>query len=81
MIAKEVGNLEGITKADNYYYITDWEAGKLLKIHAESGEVTELLTGLINPIDPDYIKELGVIGFPQHATNQVLFVKVGATTN
>lgn len=76
VIAKEVGNLEGITKAGNYYYITDWAAGKLLKVQAESGVVTELLSGLKNPTDPGYAKELGVLSFPQHTGNQVLFMNL-----
>ncbi len=74
IIAKEVGNLEGITKAENFYYITDWAAGKLLKVHAETGAISEKIKGLTNPTDPGYAKELGVISFPQHTGNQVLFI-------
>lgn len=76
VIAKEVGNLEGVTKAENEYYLTDWAAGKLLKVQAESGVVTELLSGLKNPTDPDYAKELGVLAFPQHTGSQVLFMNL-----
>jgi hypothetical protein len=76
VIAKEVGNLEGVTKAENYYYLTDWAAGKLLKVQAESGVVTELLSGLKNPTDPGYAIELGVLSFPQHTENQVLFMNL-----
>ena len=78
VLSKEAGNLEGITKAGDFYYVTDWAAGKLLKIHAESGEVSELLTGLRNPTDPGYAKELGVVAFPQHTGDQVLFIQVEA---
>lgn len=78
IIAKEIGNLEGITKAGNYYFITDWAAGKLLKVQAESGVVTELLSGLKNPTDPGYAKELGILSFPQHTGNQVLFMNLEA---
>jgi Cu/Ag efflux protein CusF len=76
VIAKEVGNLEGITKAGNSYYITDWAAGKLLKVHAETGAVTEKIKGLTNPTDPGYAEELGLISFPQHTGNQVLFITI-----
>ncbi|PQB07671.1 hypothetical protein BST83_11280 [Polaribacter filamentus] len=76
-ILKEVGNLEGITKAGKYYYITDWASGKLLKVNPKKGKVTEFLTGLNHPTDPNYSKELKVLGFPQHGTNQVLFIKIG----
>jgi hypothetical protein len=64
--------------AEDFYYVTDWAAGKLLKIHAETGKVTELLTGLRNPTDPDYAPELGVVAFPQHTGDQVLFIQVKA---
>ena len=76
VLSKEAGNLEGITKAGDNYYVTDWAAGKLLKIHAETGRVGELLTGLRNPTDPGYAPELGVLAFPQHTGDQVLFLQV-----
>lgn len=80
VLSKEAGNLEGITKAGDYYYVTDWAAGKLLKIHAETGKVSESLTGLRNPTDPGYAKELGVLAFPQHTGDQVLFIKIDPAT-
>lgn len=68
----EIGNLEGVTKADNgSYYVTDWMSGKLLKIN-ENG-VKTVLSGLKNPTDPDYSKELNVVAFPEHNGNQVTF--------
>jgi len=76
MLSKEAGNLEGITKAGDSYYITDWAAGKLLKVHAGTGKVSELLSGLQNPTDPGYAAELGVVAFPQHSTNQILYFRV-----
>ena len=76
VLSKEAGNLEGITKVGNFYYVTDWAAGKLLKIHSETGEITELLNGLRNPTDPGYAKELGVLAFPQHTGDQVLFIQM-----
>jgi sugar phosphate isomerase/epimerase len=79
LLSKEVGNLEGITKAGDFYFITDWAAGKLLKVHAATGQVSELLTGLRNPTDPGYAKELGLIAFPQHTGDQVLFIRVAPT--
>lgn len=75
-LSKEAGNLEGITKAGDCYYITDWASGKLLKVHAGTGAVTDLITGLRNPTDPDYAKELGVLAFPQHNGNQVLLIRL-----
>lgn len=76
ILIKELGNLEGITKAGRFYYITDWAAGKLLKVHPGKQTVEALITGLKNPTDPDYAKELGVLAVPQHGTNQVLFIKL-----
>jgi sugar phosphate isomerase/epimerase len=76
VLSKEAGNLEGITKAGDFYYVTDWAAGKLLKIHAETGQVSEALAGLRNPTDPGYAPELGVLAFPQHTGDQVVFMRV-----
>lgn len=76
ILMKELGNLEGITKAGKFYYITDWAAGKLLKVNPRKKSVTDLISGLNNPTDPDYAKDLGVLAFPQHGTNQVLFLKL-----
>jgi len=76
VLSKEAGNLEGITKAGEFYYVTDWAAGKLLKIHDETGRVSELLTGLRNPTDPGYAPELGVLAFPQPSGDQVLLMQV-----
>jgi streptogramin lyase len=81
MLSKEAGNLEGITRAGDHYYVTDWAAGKLLKIHAATGQVSDLLTGLRNPTDPGYAPELGVVAFPQHTGDQVLFIKLEAVAN
>jgi hypothetical protein len=76
VLSKEAGNLEGITKVGDFYFVTDWAAGKLLKIHSETGKIIELLTGLRNPTDPGYAKELGVLAFPQHTGDQVLFIQM-----
>jgi sugar lactone lactonase YvrE len=75
VLVKEVGNLEGIAKAGKHYYITDWASGKLLKVNAKKGEVIEFISGLKNPTDPNFSKELNTLAFPQHGTNQVLFIK------
>jgi hypothetical protein len=73
-LVKNVGNMEGITKAGKYYYITDWAAGKLLKVDPKKKTVVDLISGLSNPTDPNFAPELNVIAFPQHGTNQVLFI-------
>ncbi len=75
LLAK-IGNLEGITKAGRYYYITDWFAGKVLKVNAKQKNVVDFIAGLKNPTDLNYSAELNVIAIPQHGTNQVLFVKL-----
>ena len=77
VLVKKVGNLEGITRAGKYYYITDWASGKLLKVNPKKGTVVDFITGLRHPTDPNYSKELKTLGFPQHGTNQVLYVKLG----
>lgn len=73
-LVKEVGNLEGIAKVGKHYYITDWAAGKLLKVNAKKGRVVDFISGLKNPTDPNFSSEINVLAFPQHGTNQVLFV-------
>ncbi len=75
-LVKEVGNLEGITKAGKYYYITDWASGKLLKVNPKKGIVIDFITGLKHPTNPNFAPELNILAFPQHGTNQVLFVKL-----
>lgn len=68
----EIGNLEGITKySDGSYYVTDWMNGTLLKINTTGVKV--VLSGLKNPTDPDYSKELNVLAFPEHNGNRVIF--------
>ncbi|WP_147303009.1 NHL repeat-containing protein [Marinoscillum furvescens] len=75
-LVPEVGNLEGITKVGKYYFITDWAAGKLLQVDPRKKSVTTLLSGLSHPTDPGYSAERKVLAFPQHGTNQVLFLDV-----
>lgn len=76
-LVQEVGNLEGITKAGKYYYITDWAAGTLIKVDPKKKTKSIVLRGLSHPTDPMYSKELGIIAFPQHGKNQVLMIRVG----
>lgn len=75
-LIKQIGNLEGITKVGGQYFITDWSAGKVLKVDTKQKLVTDYIVGLKNPTDLDYSPELNVLAFPQHGTNQVLFVKL-----
>jgi sugar phosphate isomerase/epimerase len=75
-LIKQIGNLEGITKVGKHYFITDWAAGKVLMVDAAQKIVTDFIVGLKNPTDPDYSPELNVLAFPQHGTNQVLFIKL-----
>lgn len=75
VVSPLAGNLEGVTKAGDYYYITDWASGELLQINAKTGERKVALSGLSHPTDPDFSKDLGVIAFPQHGVDQVLFYR------
>jgi DNA-binding beta-propeller fold protein YncE len=76
ILLSKIGNLEGITKAGKYYYVTDWFAGKVLKIDPKQKKVIDFISGLKNPTDLNYSPELNVIAIPQHGTNQVLFVNL-----
>ncbi len=75
-LVAEVGNLEGVTKAGKHFYITDWAAGTLIKVDAKKGKIVDLISGLSHPTDPGYAQELGVVAFPQHGKDQVLFIQV-----
>ncbi len=75
-LIKQVGNLEGIAKAGRNYYITDWASGKLLKVNPVEKTVVDFISGLRNPTDPYYSKELQILAVPQHGTNQVLFINI-----
>jgi endonuclease/exonuclease/phosphatase family metal-dependent hydrolase len=81
VILSKIGNLEGITKAEDHYYISDWSAGKILKVDAKQKNVIDFVTGLKNPTDLDYASELNVLAIPQHGTNQVLFVNLSKNYN
>jgi catechol 2,3-dioxygenase-like lactoylglutathione lyase family enzyme/streptogramin lyase len=70
----EVGNLEGIAKVGDAYYITDWMSGQLLRVDKEGSKV--VVWGLKNPTDPNYSEELSVLAIPEHGNNRVLFVKL-----
>lgn len=70
----KVGNLEGIAKVGDEYYITDWMSGLVLRVGREGFEV--VVSGLKNPTDPNYSNELGVLAIPEHGTNRVLFIKL-----
>ena len=76
ILMSKIGNLEGITKVGKHYYITDWFAGKVLKVDANKKVTVDFISGLKNPTDLSYSPELQTIAIPQHGTNQVLFVKV-----
>jgi len=69
-----VGNLEGIAKVGDDFYITDWLSGRLIRVHKEGFEI--VLSGLQNPTDPNYSTELGILAIPEHSTDGVLFLKV-----
>ena len=70
----EVGNLEGIAKVGDDFYITDWMSGLLLRVNKEGFEV--VISGLNKPTDPNYSEELGVLAIPEHGNNRVLFIKL-----
>jgi len=76
VLISKMGNLEGITKAANYYYVTDWFSGKVLKVDAPRKTVSTFISGLKNPTDPNFAPELNVLAIPQHGTNQVLFINL-----
>ena len=70
----EVGNLEGIAKVGDDFYITDWMSGQLLRVRKNGFKA--VMSGLKNPTDPNYAEELGVLAIPEHGTNRVLFINL-----
>lgn len=70
-----IGNLEGITKSSkNNFYVTDWMNGVLFRVNRNG--VKKVLSGLKNPTDPDYSKEMNIIAFPEHTGNRVIFLQL-----
>jgi sugar lactone lactonase YvrE len=76
VLISKMGNLEGITKVADNYFVTDWFSGKVLKVNAQQKIVSTFVSGLKNPTDPNFAAELNVLAIPQHGTNQVLFINV-----
>ncbi|QBN17894.1 SMP-30/gluconolactonase/LRE family protein [Flavobacterium nackdongense] len=76
VLISKMGNLEGITKADNFYFVTDWFSGKVLQVDVRQKTVSTFISGLKNPTDPNFAPELNVLAIPQHGTNQVLFINL-----
>jgi sugar lactone lactonase YvrE len=76
VLISKMGNLEGITKAADNYFVTDWFSGKVLKVNAQQKTVSTFVSGLKNPTDPNFAAELNVLAIPQHGTNQVLFINL-----
>jgi sugar phosphate isomerase/epimerase len=70
----EVGNMEGLTRANGVIYATDWMRGALIRETATGWE--DVLKGLKNPTDPGYAPELGVVAVPEHTGNRILFLLV-----
>lgn len=67
-----VGNLDGV-EADGHgaYYVTDWIAGKLMRIDA-AGKVELLLTPGPGSADLTFIKSTGMLIIPMMHTHQLL---------
>lgn len=70
----KIGNLEGIAKVADDYYVTEWMTGQLLRINKDGFKV--VMSGLKHPTDPGYSEELGILAVPEHGTNRVLFINL-----
>ena len=53
---------------------TSSELSTLISRYKSREFVVDYISGLSNPTDPCFAPELNVIAFPQHGTNQVLFI-------
>lgn len=74
---KPIANLDGLVKYNNYYYVTDWTGGRLLKV-STSGEVTEVVTGFNQFADLGIDAEKGLILVPEMSKNRFIAVNLEA---
>lgn len=70
-----LGNMDGITKAGNYMYGTDWMDGRIFKFD-EKKKPHVWAQGFSHIADVGYSEELKVIGIPEMSTNRVYFIEV-----
>ena len=73
---KPIGNLDGLEPdGKGNYYVTDWMAGKLLRI-TPSGDVTLVLQLKQGPSDHEYIVDQKLVIIPMMNENQLVAYRV-----
>ncbi len=71
-----IGNLDGVeTDSKGVFYVTDWMAGKLLRI-SKTGEVEELLVLEQGMADHEYLQDQNIILLPMMMGNTLLAYKI-----
>ncbi|MBO9667567.1 MAG: SMP-30/gluconolactonase/LRE family protein [Bdellovibrio sp.] len=70
-----VGNMDGITKAGNFLYGTDWMGGRLIRFEL-NGKPTIFAKGFSHIADIGYSEETKMLGIPEMSTNRVYFLEI-----
>lgn len=76
-ISAKLGNLDGVERlADGNYVVSDWMAGKVFFVDAESGKATEILSGFKGSADLGYIEDQNIIIVPRMDENKITAYKL-----
>jgi sugar lactone lactonase YvrE len=73
---RPIGNLDGIEKDGADYLVTDFMAGKLVRV-SKSGAVTLVKDGFKNCADIGYDAARGLVAVPEMETGAVQFLRLG----
>lgn len=72
-----IASFDGIVKAGEDYFATDWPGGRLLRI-SKAGKVREVLTGFHQLADLGYDPSSNTIALPVMSDNRVIFLRLDA---
>jgi hypothetical protein len=72
-----IASFDGIVKAGEDYFATDWPGGRLLRI-SRTGEVREVLTGFHQLADLGYDPSSNTLAMPVMSDSRVIFLRLDA---
>lgn len=74
---KPIASFDGIVKAGDDYFATDWPGGRLLRI-SKTGEVREVLTGFHQLADLGFQPTGPILGMPVMSDNRLILLHLDA---
>lgn len=74
---KPIASFDGIVKAGDDYFATDWPGGRLLRI-SKTGEVREVLTGFHQLADLGFQPTGRILGMPVMSDNRLILLHLDA---